>query len=222
MDSSKVVLGYWNIRGFSEPIRMLLEYLDIPYVEEKYKEIEEWLPKKQSGVMQFPNLPYLIDGDLTLTESEAILAYLAIKAKKPELTGKSEDKPRFLQLRGIVNELGPRLGQYAYEAKDMDDLKQKCEIWKSWWGPSKLPGLNDLLGKNEWIMGYFTYLDLILAEFTERTSDMDAECDTKILTDYPNFVAHQKRVHELPAIKAYRQTDRFQRRPYLRDVAFWK
>jgi len=222
MDTNKVVLGYWNIRGFGEPIRQFLEYLDIPYSEKKYQEIEEWLPKKQDGTMPFPNLPYLIDGDLTLTESEAILAHLAIKAKKLELLGKDEDRARFLQLRGIITELGPRLGEYAYMSKDMDELKQKCDIWKSWWGPSKLPGLNDLLGKNEWVMGYLTYLDFLLAEFTERTSDMDAETGTNILTDYPNIIAHSKRVQELPAVKAYRKSERFQARPYLRHVAFWK
>ena len=222
MATSQVVLGYWNIRGFSEPIRMLLEYLEIPYVEEKYKEVEEWLPKKQSGAMEFPNLPYLIDGDLTLTESEAILAHLAIKANKPELNGKDQDRVRFLQLRGVITEIGPRLGQYAYESKDLDELKQKCEMWASWWGGSKLPGLNDLLGKNEWVMGYLTYLDFILAETIERSADMDAEVGTKITKDYPNLIAHAKRVHELPAIKAYRQSDRFQPRPYLRHVALWK
>ena len=222
MATNQVVLGYWNIRGFSEPIRTLLEYLEIPYVQETYVEVEEWMPKKQSGAMEFPNLPYLIDGDLTLTESEAIMAHLALKANKPELNGKDEDKARFLQLRGVITEMGPRLGGYAYESKDMDDLKQKCEIWVSWWGGSKLPGLNTLLGKNEWVMGYLTYLDFMLAEFTERTADMDAECGTKILTDYPNIIAHSKRLYELPAIKAYRQSDKFHARPYLRDVAFWK
>jgi len=220
MDSSKVILGYWNMRGFAEPIRMFLEYLDIPYVEKKYDEVEEWLPERQSGVIPFPNLPYLRDGDYSVTESEAILAYLAIKAKKSELTGKDEDKARFVQLSGVISD--QKLCEYAYWAKDMDDLRQKCEVWKSWWGLSKLPGLNDLLGKNEWLMGYFTYLDLMFAEATERTRDMDAECGTNILTDYPNIIAHQKRVHELPAIKAYRQTDRFQPRPYWRPVAFWK
>jgi glutathione S-transferase len=222
MATSQVVLGYWTIRGFGESIRTFLEYLEIPYVEEKYQEVDEWLPKKKSGSMPFPNLPYLIDGDFTLTESEAILAYLALKANKPELNGKDEDRVRFLQLRGVITETGSLLGTYAYFSKDLDELKQKCEIWMSWWGGSKLPGLNDLLGKNEWVMGYLTYLDFILAEITERNADMDAEVGTKITTDYPNLIAHSKRLHELPAVKAYRQTDRFQRRPYFRLVALWK
>ncbi len=38
MDGNKgtVVLGYWNIRGLAEKIRMVLEYVGIPYTENKY------------------------------------------------------------------------------------------------------------------------------------------------------------------------------------------
>ena len=35
MDSS-LILGYWNMRGLAEPIRLLLEYLDFSYTEDKY------------------------------------------------------------------------------------------------------------------------------------------------------------------------------------------
>lgn len=31
--SGKVTLGYWNIRGLGERVRLLLEYLQIPYDE---------------------------------------------------------------------------------------------------------------------------------------------------------------------------------------------
>lgn len=31
--SDKVVLGYWNIRGLAERVRLLLEYLHVPYEE---------------------------------------------------------------------------------------------------------------------------------------------------------------------------------------------
>lgn len=33
---NKLVLGYWDCRGLAEPIRLLLEYLELPYTEEKY------------------------------------------------------------------------------------------------------------------------------------------------------------------------------------------
>ena len=33
---STLTLGYWSIRGLAEPIRMLLNYLSVPYKEEIY------------------------------------------------------------------------------------------------------------------------------------------------------------------------------------------
>lgn len=33
---SKVTLGYWNIRGLAERVRIALEYFQIPYDQVKY------------------------------------------------------------------------------------------------------------------------------------------------------------------------------------------
>ena len=42
---------------------------------------------KLSLKTEFPNLPYLLDGDLVVSESEAIFVHLIVKANKPELMG---------------------------------------------------------------------------------------------------------------------------------------
>lgn len=64
----KVQLGYWEIRGLSERIRMLMEYLGIQYEmipynkdnrEKWFNEIKPELQKKNPAI----TLPYLIDGD---------------------------------------------------------------------------------------------------------------------------------------------------------------
>lgn len=34
--NKNLVLGYWDCRGLAEPIRLLMEYLDFVYTEEKY------------------------------------------------------------------------------------------------------------------------------------------------------------------------------------------
>ena len=64
-------LGYWNIRGLAQPIRLLLEYTEIPWVDELYKQEGPnsskpfdkscWFNVKNSLGLDFPNLPYLID-----------------------------------------------------------------------------------------------------------------------------------------------------------------
>jgi len=42
--------------------------------------------------LDFPNLPYLIDGNVKLTESLNILVYVAHKSGKLDLLGKDDDK----------------------------------------------------------------------------------------------------------------------------------
>jgi len=65
-------------------------------------------------------------------------------------------------------------------------------------GKYKFSGLNEILGKREWALGYLTCLDFILAELIERFTDMDKEIGSKVATDYPNLQAHFKRFLELP------------------------
>ena len=55
---------------------MMLEYLEVPYDETRYdstvaKEKNEWFAAKEKMGMEFPNPPYLIDGDVKMSQSIA-------------------------------------------------------------------------------------------------------------------------------------------------------
>ena len=67
----KLVIGYWEIRGLAQPIRYLLEFLQVEYEDKRYHygeapdfNRESWFGVKHTLGFPFPNLPYLIDGDL--------------------------------------------------------------------------------------------------------------------------------------------------------------
>ena len=86
MESSKLTLGYWKIRGLVQQVRYVLEFLKVPFNDVHYEQgeapeysRESWLSVKHSLGLDFPNLPYLIDGDLKITESQAILRYVLAK-----------------------------------------------------------------------------------------------------------------------------------------------
>ena len=67
----KLVLGYWNARGITQPIRYALEYTGLPYEEVRYSD-RQTLEADVKGKLplDFPNVPYLKKFDGTyITES---------------------------------------------------------------------------------------------------------------------------------------------------------
>ncbi len=73
-----MILGYWNIKARAEPIRYLLAYLKVDY-KEVNPEARDWFTNRTKYGFDFPNLPYIIDGDFKLTESKAIMEYILYK-----------------------------------------------------------------------------------------------------------------------------------------------
>lgn len=55
--------------------------------------------------LEFPNLPYLIEGDFKLTESSAIVSYIVEKSGKCELLGKNpEDAGMVGNIIGVLTD----------------------------------------------------------------------------------------------------------------------
>lgn len=85
----KVKLGYWGIRGRGQVPRLLLAYIGADWEETTYKDAGSWFGGDKVNMdLDFPNLPYLIKGDIRLTESSAIIRFIG--GMKPELLGKTE------------------------------------------------------------------------------------------------------------------------------------
>jgi len=106
--TGKMTVAYWKIRGLAQSIRVLCEFCEIDFENKMFvqtpcpRPIPEalckghpfssmeayeaskacWFDVKDTilGDYHSPNLPYLIDGDVTLTESNAILRYIGKKA----------------------------------------------------------------------------------------------------------------------------------------------
>lgn len=76
---------------------------------------ESWFEEKDKLGLDFPNLPYLIDGDFKLTESEAIMKYICMKYN-PKLLGKTqEDKGRILMVESVLRDLKKLAYSPAYK-----------------------------------------------------------------------------------------------------------
>ena len=77
---SQLILGYWKIRGLAESIRLLLHYLEIDYKEDLYEfgpapdyNLDSWYNVKFKLGLDYPNVPYLIDGDFYKTQNKFVL-----------------------------------------------------------------------------------------------------------------------------------------------------
>ena len=104
----KVTLGYWKIRGLGQVARHLLSYTDTEFDEVQYENADKWFKedKVQLG-FDFPNIPYLIDGDFKLTESIAVYKYIIQNSGKTDLLGKNtQDAGKVDAILAILKEMG--------------------------------------------------------------------------------------------------------------------
>eukprot|EP00929_Paragymnodinium_shiwhaense_P098544 TRINITY_DN60012_c0_g1_i1.p1 TRINITY_DN60012_c0_g1~~TRINITY_DN60012_c0_g1_i1.p1 ORF type:complete len:242 (-),score=54.78 TRINITY_DN60012_c0_g1_i1:899-1624(-) len=78
-------LGYWQIRGLGAPCRMMCAYAGLDVKEKRYGwgDAGVWFgtdkPQISAG-NPLANLPYFKDGDRCVTQSNAVLKYIARKA----------------------------------------------------------------------------------------------------------------------------------------------
>ena len=76
---SAPTLGYWDTRAIAQPIRYMLKYAEVHFIDKRYPygegkslaEVDEitkhWQSDKLSLGLDFPNLPYYLDGDIKVS-----------------------------------------------------------------------------------------------------------------------------------------------------------
>ena len=102
-----VTLGYWKIRGLGQALRLLLTYTGVEFKEVQFDNQDKWFKetKFQMG-LDFPNLPFLVDGGFKLTESHAIAKYIINKSGQTDLLGKNtQDEGQVNAVTGILKEI---------------------------------------------------------------------------------------------------------------------
>jgi len=165
--SSVVVLGYWDIRGLAEPIRMLLEHVGAPYEDRRMNMSKpEWLQYKTGLGFDFPNLPYYEEpGGVKITQSNAILRHLA---RKHGLEGSSEEENvRADMLCDTLGDYRTQLTQLCYNPSFSPLL---LAPWTASLGP-RLQQLEDFLASSsgEWWAGSaLTWVDFLAWEILDE------------------------------------------------------
>lgn len=165
--SSKPVLGYWDIRGLGAPIRYLLHYCKIPFEDKHYKcgpkpdyDKSAWLEEKEKlreEGMELPNLPYLVDSDIKLTETVAIMKYICAKWK-----------PELLHTDPVVYAKAEMIQDRVMALKQKSTVpcyqgKSNQEIMDDLWEP--IQEMVELLMNRKWLCGEnLTWLDFYFFE----------------------------------------------------------
>ncbi|XP_006197481.1 glutathione S-transferase Mu 1-like [Vicugna pacos] len=213
-----VILGYWDIRGLAHAIRLLLEYTGSDYEEKIYSmgdapdyDRSQWLSEKFKLGLDFPNLPYLIDGAHRLTQSNAILRYIA---RKHNLCGETEEeKIRVDVLENQAMDTRLDLVRVCYNP-DFEELKPGFlkEI------PEKMKLFSQFLGKRTWFAGdKLNYVDFLAYDVLDVYRIFEPKC----LDEFPNLKDFMSRFEGLKKISAYMKSSRFLRRPLFLKMATW-
>ena len=85
--ADEIIVGYWNIKGLASALRMSCHFAGVPYKVHSYALDEtfnrdEWLTQAKLELKEknaYINLPYVIDGDIVITQSNACMSYLGRK-----------------------------------------------------------------------------------------------------------------------------------------------
>jgi len=196
----KPVLGYWDIRGLAQHVRLLLQYLGVDYEDKRYKygsgpkPEEEWLAEKFTLGLDFPNVPYWIDDKIKLTESVAILKYVA-KTRGPEtVPDNAEDQAVADMVQGVAGDVQNCLVAVAYSKTGIPE--SPLEVTQA----KKLEYLDKFLSNRKWVVGEkITYVDFFLYEVLFEFQRYNKE----FLKPYPALANFVKAFESLPELTEY-------------------
>ncbi|XP_027238183.1 glutathione S-transferase Mu 3 [Penaeus vannamei] len=209
------VLAYWSIRGLAQPIRLLLEYTGTEYEEKIYDcgpapdyDKSCWFDVKFTLGLDFPNLPYYLDGNLKITQSSAIIRHIA---RQHDMCGKTEEeKVRVDVLENQAVDFRNGFTRLCYREYDT----QKDAYLEAL--PKTLKLYSDFLGDRKWFAGdNLTYVDFIMYELLDEHLVLDSGC----LKDFKKLQEFHKRFEELEPIKKYMASPKFRKSPLNNKMA---
>jgi len=222
MADSKLQIGYWCVRALGNSIRYILEYSGIEYVERTYNlgknfdTREDWLSEKFCLGLDFPNIPYLIEGDVKITQSLAIMRYLG---RKSGLFPKIPEEERRVDLaEQQINDLMWSCNGLCYNKDYSEELKNK--FMDDFMG-IKCQQLNNFLGDNKFFGGdQLTYVDFLAYEMFDQHRVLWPEFE-KMYQKHPNIVAFLKRMEALPKLAQFLNSERCLKWPMWSECAMY-
>ncbi|KAK6470434.1 glutathione S-transferase Mu 3-like [Huso huso] len=211
-------LGYWDIRGLAQPIRLLLEYTGTQYEEKLYSCGEApdydkscWFDEKPKIGMDFPNLPYLMDGDHKISQSNAILRYIA---RKHSMCGETEEEMiRVDMMENLAMDFRNGFVMLCY-GPDYEKRRPGYVLQL----PAMLKQYSQFLGDRKWFAGEnITFVDFIMYELLDQHQMFEPKC----LDEFKTLKEFHCRFEELEKIAAFMKSKNFIKNPVNNKMAQW-
>ena len=200
------------MQGRAEPIRLLLAYTKQEYTNEHPTSREDWVEKREKLGLEVPDLPYLVDGDFAMSESGAILQYVAERSGDASLVGEDVKTRARVQMVGdifkdiIANSIKVRSAE--------DKVKALEELFAGKTG-KQLSRLDKMAENNQFLTGKLTIVDFVMfivrrmfSFFSQVLKQEDP------FLQFKNLLAVLQRFEELPGIKEYLASEE-SKRPFL-------
>jgi len=199
-----IVIAYWKIRGLAQPARMVLGYAKADFEDRHYEcgdapdyDRSCWTNVKQSFGLDFPNLPYLLDSDVKITQSNAIMRYLG---RKFGLVGETEEQNvRMDMIENQAMDFRNGFTRLVY-GSNASNFKEKSEQY--------LESIKNVLGMfdrflgvtHKWFAGdKLTFVDFIMYELL----DQHRLFSNNIFDVYDNLKNFLKNFENVPEIKEF-------------------
>ena len=223
-ENSIFELVYWKARGLGEKIRCLLEYIEedyhVIYISE-YSEMKNFGIEIQSDHFLFPNIPFLKYGDIRISETFAILRFIAIKTKHFELLEIKSEKTKMYKFYSIIHMLISEFSAVCFDAVSDKSfqIKIKTALLKR---EIIMNGVAAHLRKNKFFLNRVTILDFYFEDLINMLLIIEQEEKLDLLQHnreiYKNYILDFSKLRN---IKRYRSSYDFQERPYF-GVSYWK
>merc|ERR1711935_211768 len=196
--------GYWPIQGRGTPAKMALAYAGEDYQDITYNmgaaegADDHWGTQKSKLGLAFPNLPWYIDGDVKLTQSNAIVRHIG---RKHNLFGKNvEEASEIDMLIDTASDILAAIIKIIF-SPDFDNLVGKHPEAME----PKLQQLSDYLGDKKFLLGN----TITVADFPMYVSlDWHSALDEGCLAKFPILDNYLKSIRTDPKIKAYLDSDK--------------
>ncbi|CAE8731997.1 unnamed protein product [Polarella glacialis] len=128
-ETTPIEMGYWKIRGLGSVLRMVFEYKEVKYTDFQVDSGDKWFAGRKPEILKMnplANLPYVVDGDTCVCQTNAVLMYLG---DKYSMNGSDEkSKRRNTELLCEIYDVRNGMVELVYPFKKVSRTTEEFDV----------------------------------------------------------------------------------------------